>query len=259
MPDPAAIPGDGPALPEDWAEDTLLGGRVRLLQPRRGYRAAIDPVLLAAAVPAHDGEAVLELGAGAGAAGLCLAARVPGCRLTALERQPEAAAAMRLGASRNGWQDRIRVLEGDLRTPPPELPLNGFDRVLMNPPYYEAGRHTPSPAPGKAASHGEGEVALADWVRAALRHLKSRGTLTLVHRADRLDAILAALHGRFGGIVVFPLWPRAGQPAKRVLVHAVRDGRGPLRLAAGLVLHSAEGRFTPAAEEILLHAAPLEL
>lgn len=251
--------GDMAATLDGWAAEALLGGRVRLLQPHRGYRAAIDPVLLAAAVPARDGEAVLELGAGAGAATLCLAARVPGCRLTALERQPEAAAALRQGVALNGWQDRIAVLEGDLRAPPPGLPLNGFDRVLMNPPFYEAGRHTPSPAPGKAASHGEGEATLADWVRAALRHLKGRGTLTLVHRADRLDAILAALHGRFGGIVVFPLWPRAGQPAKRVIVHAVRDGRGPLRLASGLVLHGAEGRFTPAADDVLLHAAPLEL
>ncbi len=239
-------------------EDSLLGGRVRLLQPERGYRAAIDPVLLAAATPARDGEAALELGCGAGAAMLCLAARVPGLRLTGLELQPEAAALARRNVALNGWDDRIAVIEGDLARPPEALRPNGFDRILANPPFYGAGAHTRSPSPGKAASHGEGEADLAAWIGAALRLLKSKGTLTLIHRTDRLDVILALMNGRFGAVTILPLWPKAGTEAGRVIVTGRRDARSPARLLPGLVLHGADGRYTAEAEAVLRDGAALQ-
>ncbi|HYE49736.1 MAG TPA: methyltransferase [Azospirillaceae bacterium] len=245
----------GPDIPPP---DLLLGGRVRLLQPGKGYRAAIDPVLLAAAVPAGEGERVLELGCGAGAASLCLAARVPGCRVTGLEMQAEAAELARRNAALNRLEERFEVVEGDLLRPPGVLRPGGFDRVMANPPFHPAGAHTISPTAGKAASHGEGEAGLADWIAAALRFLKGRGTLTLVHRADRLDEILARLHGRFGAVTVLPLWPMQGREAKRVIVTARRDARSPARLLPGLVLHGAGGAYTPEAERVLRDGVALE-
>lgn len=230
-------------------DDSLLGGRVLLQQPADGYRAAIDPVLLAAAVPAAAGETVLDLGCGAGAATLCLAARVPGCRLIGIELDPATAALAAGNAARNGAGDRVEIRAADLADRA-ALPA-GVDRAMMNPPFLEPGAHTPSATAHKARSHGEGALDLPGWIEAARLSLRHRGTLTIVHRADRIDDLLAALHGRFGQIRVFPLWPRAGMPAKRVLVEATLGARAGAQILPGLVLHRADGGFTAEADRVL--------
>jgi tRNA1(Val) A37 N6-methylase TrmN6 len=135
---------------------------------------------------------------------------------------------------------------------------------MANPPYLEAARATPPPNPARAAAHVEAKASagadLGAWLRFALLMVRAKGTLTLVHRADRLDHVLAELRGLAGGIVVFPLWPDASaKPAKRVLVRAVKGSAQPLRLAAGLILHEADGRYTAAADAVLRHAQGLEL
>lgn len=237
----------------------LLGGRVTLFQPADGYRAAIDPVLLAAAVPAVAGERVLELGCGTGAALLCLAARVPDLTVTGLEVQEIAAGLARRGAMESGLEQRVAVLDGDLAALPTDLRPNSFDHVLANPPFWPAGRHTPSPSGHKAASHGEFAGDLGLFVRAALRLLKSRGRLTLIYPAERLDHLLSMLAGRFGDVRVLPLWPRAGVPARRVIVSARRDAKGPLSLLPGLALHGQGQGYTPEVEAILRDAAALPL
>lgn len=242
----------------------LLGGRVRLRQPAVGYRVAIDPVLLAAAVPARDGETVLDVGAGVGAAALCLAARVPGARVVGLEMQRELARLAAENVIENAFDERIDVLIGDLKRPPPKLGPRSFDHVFANPPYQEAERARPSPDPLKAASNVEGEAKLADWLAFCLTMAKSGGTVTVIHRADRLPALLAGLAPRTGGLVVYPIWPRdpAFAPdvaAKRVIVQARVGSRAPLRLLGGLIVHDADGRYTDAAETVLRHAGALAL
>ena len=241
------------------SDDRLLGGRLRLQQPRRGYRVAIDPVLLAAAVAADDGERVLDAGAGTGAAALCLAARVAACRITGLERDPELLAVARRNVASNGLGERIALCPGDLLNAPPSLRAVPFDSVMTNPPYHlEAAASPPSSPTGRAAHLATAD--LAAWIAACLARLRPQGRLFLVHPADRLDAILAALAGRAGDMVVLPLWPRADAAgARRVIVAARKGRRGPLRLARGLVLHEPDGRFTAAAEAILRDAAPLPL
>jgi tRNA1(Val) A37 N6-methylase TrmN6 len=241
----------------DGPEDHLLGGRVRLSRPDGSYRVAIDPVLLAAFTEARAGERVLDVGAGTGAASLCLAARVPDVRVVGLEQRADAAAFAYRNIALNGLEDRVSLLKGDLLDPPPALFPGGFDRVMMNPPYLKAGAHTVPPDDWKAAANMEGAARLADWLHFAALMLKPRGHLTLVHRADRLDEILAALHGRFGGLVLFPVWPKAGEAARRILLSARLGARAPARLAAGLTMHEADGRYTAAAERVLRDAAAL--
>lgn len=237
-------------------EDALLGGRVRLRQERDGFRAAIDSVLLAAATPVVAGETVFEPGAGAGAAALCLARRVEDCRVVGIERRPDLVRLAGDNARLNGLGDRIDVVVGDIARPPPRIEPGGFAHVMMNPPHHVADRVDVSPLPERAAANTEGAAALALWLDTGLRMLVRRGTLTLVHRADRIDEILALLHGRAGEIVVFPLWPGAGvKPAKRVIVRARKDAATPLRLAPGLVLHGDDGGFTARADAVLRGAA----
>lgn len=235
-------------------DDALLGGRVRFRQPATGYRAAIDPILLAAAC--DDGAATaLDLGCGAGAASLAYLARVPGGRVTGIEIDPGLAELARANAEANGWADRFAVEIGDVAA----LVRTGFDLVLSNPPYLEAARADPSPDPASRRADVEGDLPLGGWVAAALKALKPRGTLVFVQRADRLADLLAALAGEAGETVVFPLWPRAGVPAKRVIVRARKGIRTPMALAAGLVLHEADGRYTPQAESILRDGKRLAL
>jgi tRNA1(Val) A37 N6-methylase TrmN6 len=249
----------------DVTEDGFLDNRLRLRQPARGYRAAIDPVFLAAAVPADAGEKALDIGAGVGTAGILLAWRVPGLRVTGVEID---GALLRLAAENarlNGLDDRVDFMVGDLARPPSRLAPGSFHHVLANPPYLEAGRADASPNAARAGAHIEGRAGqsgagLEAWVRFGCVMARDRGTITMIHRADRLDDLLAVLRGRAGGITVFPLWPdRSAKPASRVLVQAVKGSKAPMRLAQGLVLHEDDGRFTVEADAVLRHGAPLPL
>ena len=240
-------------------EDGVLDGRVVIRQPRSGFRAASDSVLLAAAVPARDGETVFEPGAGVGTAALCLARRLDGVKVAGLEIQPELVRLAGDNARLNGLEDRVDVMVGELQRLPPKLVPASFDHVMLNPPYMPLERADAPDDPGKAAAVVEGDIALEVWIERSLAMLRPKGSLTLIQRADRLDEILSTLRGRAGEIVVFPLWPGRGQkPAKRVIVRARKDIATPLRLASGLALHEEDGRFTPEADAVLRGAA-LEL
>ncbi len=230
-------------------QDQLLDGKVTLAQPAEGYRAAIDPVFLAAAVAVKAGQRVLDVGCGVGAASLCLAARVAACRVVGMEIQPALLSLAWDNAATNGVDDRVHFIQGDLSDPPAAVVAGGFDHVMTNPPYMDNGTH--SPHEGKAAANHEGELSLNDWVRNCLALLAHKGTLTMIHRADRLDDLMAALQGRAGDIAVWPLWPKRGRPAKRILVRARKGVRSPTQLLAGMVLHGDDGRYTPAAETVL--------
>jgi tRNA1(Val) A37 N6-methylase TrmN6 len=248
-----------PAAALPFSEDTLLGGRVKLRQPLEGYRAAIDPVLLAAAVPAGVDDGVLDIGCGVGAAALCLANRVAGCRVTGLEAQREL---VRLAGENIGLNDmfgRVTVMAGDLLRPPPRLEPGSFAHVMANPPFLEAGAASPPPDQGKATAQIEGEADLAAWIRFALAMVRPKGSLTFIHRADRMEQLLALLTDRAGEIIVFPLWAGRDKPARRVILRARKGVSTPTRLTPGLVLHEADGRYTPAADAVLRGGAALTL
>ena len=162
-------------------------------------------------------------------------------------------------AARNDMVERVGFIEGDLLAPPPALAPGGFDHVIANPPYLAADNADPSPVQSKALSNVEGAARLADWVDFALRMAKRKGGITFIHRADRLDELLALFQGRAGGIVVYPLWPKAGREAKRVILRA-RPGVGtPMRLAAGMVMHEGDGEYTADALSVLHDGGALTL
>lgn len=257
-----AIPQtEGAAGAAEAAEtvDAVLGGRVRLHQPAHGFRSAIDPVLLASSVAARAGERVLDVGCGVGTAALCVAARLTDVRVCGIERQRDMVALAVRNAQENGMGPRADFMAGDLLSPPPRLSAGSFDHVIANPPYVAAGRGNVPPDAGRAAASVEGDARLADWVAFAVRMARPKGSVTLIHRADRLDEVLAAMGGHLGDLVVFPLWPGAGKAAKRVIVSGRTRVAAPLRLAPGLVLHEADGTYTEAAQAILRDGAALAL
>jgi tRNA1Val (adenine37-N6)-methyltransferase len=242
----------------DLSDDKFLCGRLRLLQPLKGYRAATDPVLLAAACPAVTGDGVLDLGCGAGAAALCLGVRVPGLALAGLEVQPDYADLARRNAERNGIA--FEVHDGDLARMPTAL-RRDFDHVIANPPYYPRGG-SPSPVSGRALAM-QVQTPLGDWIAAAARRLRPGGWLTMICGADGLPEVLAAMPLRLGSVAVLPLAPREGKAALRVLVQARKGGRAAFRLLAPFVIHQGtvhdgdRESYTPAANSVLRDGADL--
>lgn len=236
-------------------EIQILNKRLRLAQPANGFRTALDSVMLAAACPAQEGQTILDLGCGVGGAGFCVLLRVPGTTLTGIEIQPDHVELATQNIALNGFKNRAAFVCGDVRA----YEDARADHVICNPPYLEAGRHLPSPHAAKATAHGhqDEELSVKDWIDAAHRNLKSGGSLTIIHRADALDKILQGLGKRFGAVETIPLWPRMGQPAKRVIIRAVKDRKTPSLLHAGLTLHQENGDYTPQADAVLRDMKPL--
>lgn len=242
------------------SHDTLMGGTVRLAQQHSGHRSGIEPVLLAAIVPARPGQRVLEGGTGAGAGLLCLARRVPGISGVGLELDAAMAELARANFAANAASElanaasELSVLEGDLAL---TLPDGLFDHAMANPPWHNpAATHSPDPVRALARHARPGLMAL--WARQLAQSLRHRGTLSFITGAGTLSECLAAFtEAGCGSHVVVPLWPRAGRAAKLVLLQGVRGGRGPSRVLSGLVLHDSDAGYTEAADAVLRGGAML--
>ncbi|MGB3147777.1 MAG: methyltransferase [Paracoccaceae bacterium] len=244
----------------DLTIDGFLGGRLMVAQPRYGYRAATDPVLLAAATPARSGQSVLELGCGVGVASLCLLHRLPDLAVTGLERQADYAELAQQNSRRNNLP--LTVLTGDLGNAPPSLRRESFDHVIANPPYFRAGGGTAAQDPGRESAQRE-ETPLGIWVDAALRRLKPGGWLTMIHLAERLPDLLVASHDRAGSAEILPVAAREGRAASRIILRLRKGGKAPARLLPPLVLHDGSHHrvdgddFTALARAVLRDGAAL--
>jgi tRNA1Val (adenine37-N6)-methyltransferase len=239
----------------ELTEGHLLAGRVRYLQPRRGFRSSLEPVLLAAAIPARSGQRVLEGGSGAGATLLCLAARVGSIQGVGIEQDPRMVEIARRNAATNGWPNL------EFRTADVTALCEGgsFDHACANPPYH-ASSGTQSPDWSRRIAKAAEAGTLAAWAAALARWLRPRGTLTFAVS----PAVLPAAMGAFSAAgctptAALPFWPKDGEPAKLLLLRGVRGGRTPFRLHAGIVLHTESGDFTVEAQRILREGAALEV
>jgi tRNA1(Val) A37 N6-methylase TrmN6 len=247
-----------------FTDDAVLDGRLRLRQPARGHRFGHDAILLAASCPARLGELVVELGAGVGAAGLALAARVDGAMVTLVEINPQLAALAAENAERNQLAERVRAVVLDVAAPARAFAAVGLRpesvmRVLMNPPFNDPARQRVSPDRSRRLAHAAAKATLAHWIKGAARLLRPRGTLSLIWRADGLRDVMEALASGFGAVTVLPVHPKPGEPAIRILVCATKGSRAPFVLLPGLSLADRSGRPTPEAETVLRTGLPLPL
>jgi len=237
----------------------VLGKSVRLLQPEGGFRTSLDSVMVAAACPARPGDRILDLGCGVGGASFCLLHRINDIFVQGIDIQPEYIDLAQKNITLNNKTKRCEFIVADVRQFKFSEPDQRVHHVLCNPPFLEAGTYTPSPDLGRATAlgHQDEDLVLTDWIDCAFHALKSGGSLTMIHRADAIDKIIQGMGKKFGQIEIFPLWPHMGEAAKRVIVRAVKDRRSPARIYAGMILHQADGSYTPEADAVLRNAAPI--
>lgn len=252
------------AIPPSLTEDGFLGGRLRILQPEKGFRAGIDSVFLAAAIPCLPGESVFEAGIGPGVAALCLLARNPGVQVTGVEVAARYVMICEENAKRNGVQDRLHVIHADVREAMRRdqigMPAPGsFAHAMCNPPFFDEAKSTPSPHLLKSQAHAFGPEDLELWMKLLHAMLSPRGSVTIVHRADSLGQLLDSMQNRFGDIRIAPLFPRGGAAASRILVQGFKGSKAPLQILPGMVLHGDGNAFTPEADAVLRDGAAFTL
>ena len=253
--------------PRETTTDAFLGGRLAVVQPADGrHRAGLEALLIAAAIEASFEGVAVDLGSGAGVAGLAVAVRARRARVVLVERDPVNVACARMTLTlpvNRGLAGRVTVVTADIAAPETDRAAAGLarasaDAVIVNPPFHAPGAGTISPNADRADAYVLADGDLDPWMRAAASLLKPGGRLFAIFRADGLEALLAAYRGRFGAIDVLPIHPRAQLPARRVLVGAVKGSRAGLRLLPPLVLHPSSGSgYTPEAEAVLRHGAHL--
>jgi tRNA1(Val) A37 N6-methylase TrmN6 len=243
-------------------EDSFLGGQLRVKQLKSGHRAGHDAVLLAAATSARPGDRVADLGAGAGVAGLAVARRVTDVDLVLVEIDTMLAGLARANSDANAIQADVIVLDveaGAATFAAAGLPPDSVDAVLMNPPFNDPARHRVSPDPARGIAHMASPTTLSNWIHAARRMLRSKGTLTLIWRADGIAEVLAALDHGFGSLQILPVHGEARGPANRVLVRATKGGRAPTQIHPALLLNEESGVPNKRVQDILAGNGSLPL
>jgi tRNA1(Val) A37 N6-methylase TrmN6 len=249
-------------LGPEITEDAFLGGQLRLRQLKSGHRAGHDAVLLAAATSARPGDRVADLGAGVGVAGLAVGKRIAGIDLVLVEIDAELADLARANAASNAIAADVIVLdvEADAASfAAAGLGADSVDAVLMNPPFNDPARHRISPDKARGIAHVATATTLSNWVHAARRILRSKGTLTLIWRADGIAEVLSALGQGFGSLEILPVHGDARAPANRLLVRATKGGRAPTQIHPALMLNDESGVPNKRVQEILAGRESLPL
>jgi len=233
--------------------DDFLGGRVKLRQNKTGLRATSDSVLVAAAVPAKSGETVLDVGLGNGVIALCLNARIKGLKLTGIECQPELVRLAVENATLNKCD--LEVISGDIGVRPSALHGRQFHHVVSNPPFYDEPHKRQNPEVARAYHQ---EMPLKEWISFCIRHVRAKGTLTVIARPESLSEILAVVSQKLGRIEVIPIVSKSGESAKRIIVRGVMNSRALLSLKSPIVMHLKSGKRSPIAEKILRQGGGIE-
>ena len=226
--------------------DDFLGGKVHLKQAEKGLRATSDSVLVAAAVPARVGDSILDVGTGNGVIALCLNARIKDLKITGVDCQKELLQLAAKNAKAN--ECNLKTVLMDIGERPPPLHGQQFHHVVTNPPFYDEPR--PRADQEQDIAYHQ-KVSLTEWLRFCLRHVRAKGSLSVIARAVSLLEILNALEPKLGALEVFPIASKAGDPASRIIVRGRMNSRQKLKLYPPLVMHEEDGCRTETAEKLL--------
>lgn len=237
----------------DTPQIYLLDHKVKLLQSNTGFKSSMDSVLLAAACPATKKQTILELGCGVGGAAFCLLYREKELRYAGIDIDEGYIELARLNADLNQVAGQCSISMSSVTEYRCDTAQLRFEHVICNPPYYEAGKHIPSPEEhlAKARGHVDEDISLKDWIDCAFHNLQPRGSFTIIHQAEKLDAILRDMGKRFGAVEVFPIYTKEGRAAKRVVVRGYKDRLSPLAIRQAIYLEDKDGKPTEHANLLL--------
>jgi len=237
------------------SEDDFLSGRLKIMQPKHGFRAGIDSVLLAAAVNINTQE-ILELGAGSGVAACCALADIPLANATLLERDVDVLDLAQINLQKNGFLERTKTIilditqKGSVRQQA-GLRSDFYTSIIANPPFFDAHSGTVSKQAGRAGSRHMPSEDLDKWVKSAASSAAAGGEVLFIHAISALPKLLASFEARFGNISILPISPREGKNASRMLIRGIKGSRAPFALLPPLVLHGKAGNnYTSQAEAI---------
>ena len=237
---------------QETTVDDFLGGLIQLKQPKIGYRATSDAVMVAAAVPVKSNETILDVGCASGIVGLCIGARVPDVQITGVEIQPELVELARQNGELNG--QNLEVVEADISKKVPALHGIQFHHVVTNPPFYT---ETPARHSKQVETAYKQAVPLKKWIDFCLRHLRAKGTFTIIHRAESVPEILSILNGRVGAVRLIPIWPKCGVQPKRIIIQGVMNSKKPFEIHTGFIMHNHDDTRTNEAERIMREGVSL--
>lgn len=243
----------------EYTTDFIYGNRLKIKQPKEGFRVSIDSILLASAVQAEEGDSVLDVGAGIGGSSLCLAVRCPKVRVLGIELQRENVSLAFDNIQSNNLKGRVEVLCGDLLKPPPKLAAGTYSHVMTNPPFYNEDQIRLPQNLNKYRSNVLQNITLEQWLNFTVTMVKHNGQVTLIHLPEYLDRILKFFSDRLGSITVFPIWSYNKTKAKRVIIRGIKGSNGLTEIQKGLVLHRDNYSYTNEAESLLRHGKALAI
>ena len=231
----------------EYTDDALFDGRIRCLQHRRGYRFSLDSVLLGNFVSIRPAEKILDLGCGSGIVSLILAYRWPSCQIDGLEIQPELVKLARENVVQNNWQERIRIIQGDLRQIDKNIAAGQFDWVISNPPYRKKGSGRMNVQPEQLVARHENMADVASVVNAAFWALKNKGRAAFIYPAVRGATVLYELKKK--GLEpkkMQTVFSYRGSAATLLLIEAVKGGGEELTILPPFyVYRTQEGELSP--------------
>lgn len=236
----------------NFSKDYLLDKQVKIFQPIDGYRASTDAVILSSLITdLRSDSSVLDVGSGTGAISLCLAERFKNIRpqITGLELQPELVELSNQSAQANGFTDFLSFINADISDKKTCPKPCTFSHTITNPPYSE--HDMPSPNSSKAFAHNGKEFKLSEWINFCIKMLRPQGYFYMINRAEALPEILACLHGKMGEINIIPLFSKANQNAKRVMVSARKDSKAAAIIHRGLIIHNPDSTYSQTAHKLL--------
>lgn len=248
---------------ENYTIDEFLGGKFKLKQPKKGFKAGTDSILLAASIQLKKEDSLVELGCGSGAVLLSLNHRFSNNFMSGIEFDNTSYYYASKNLEKIG--NIVKILKEDIR----EIPKNTsykslqqkFNQVTMNPPFFQnSNKKQQSISRTNARSFFNQSHDLALWFKTGNFLLRDHGILTLIYPCSLLAHLIKiAETAHFGGFKIFPIWSKSGEDAKRIIVQMQKNSNKPTSLKAGLTLYNSDNTHTPEATRILRDGGQLNI
>ena len=243
---------------DEFTKDSFLGGGIRIWQPKKGYRAGIDPILLAASVNVSAGQKVLDLGCGVGTASFAIGYRVKNVELYGIEIQKVFADLANLNSKENGIELQIECT--NISNLSSNITSKNFDHVIANPPYFDRKFSVSGMNFSKEKSFGD-TCTISEWLKVAAKRAKPKGFVHFIVRSDRLMEIFTNMPNSLGSLVITPIISRKNQNAKLTILHAKKNGRAGFIISSPIILHplksDSQKKYVPKVDKVLRNGASL--